>query len=189
MWSPESMHVSTSKYFLLHRAEIIKLNVCSMAQSYLTLCGSVDCSPPASSVHEIFHAGILEQVAISFSRRSSWPRDWTHISYVSCIGRWILYPSATFILHYMQVFNFVLFYKVIFLTWKSYYTADWNIFISKSIYCYVSHNWTLLIPVVPFLTPISKQYFMFQSNWFYPSSILSFALDLFILCYSIYIFS
>ena len=106
MWSPESTHVSTSKYFLLHRAEIIKLNVCSVAQSCLTLCGSVDCSPPASSVHGIFHAGILEQVAISFSRRCSWPRDWTHISSVSCIGRWILYPSSTFILQYMQVFNF-----------------------------------------------------------------------------------
>ena len=33
----------------------------------------------------------LEWVAISFSRESSQPRDQTHISYVSCIGRWILY--------------------------------------------------------------------------------------------------
>ena len=28
---------------------------------------------------------------MSFSRGSSWPRDWTHISYVSCIGKQILY--------------------------------------------------------------------------------------------------
>ena len=34
-------------------------------------------------------------VVISFSRGSSWPRDWTHISCVSCIGRWILNHWAT----------------------------------------------------------------------------------------------
>ena len=35
----------------------------------------MDCSPPGSSVHEIFQARILEWVAISFSRGSSQPRD------------------------------------------------------------------------------------------------------------------
>ena len=44
---------------------------------------------PCFSVHEIFQARILEWVAISFSRRSSWPRDRTGISCVSCIGRWV----------------------------------------------------------------------------------------------------
>ena len=34
----------------------------------------------------------LQRVAISLSRRSSWPRDWTH---VSCISRWLLYHWAT----------------------------------------------------------------------------------------------
>ena len=29
--------------------------------------------------------------ATSYSRGSSWPRDWTHISCISCIGRQILY--------------------------------------------------------------------------------------------------
>ena len=38
----------------------------------------IDCSPPGSSVHGIFQARILEQVAISFSRGSSWPRNQTH---------------------------------------------------------------------------------------------------------------
>ena len=33
----------------------------------------VDCSPLVSSVHGTFHIGILEWVAISFSRESSWP--------------------------------------------------------------------------------------------------------------------
>ena len=35
------------------------------------------CSPPGSSVHDILQARILEPVAVSSSRGSSWPRDWT----------------------------------------------------------------------------------------------------------------
>ena len=38
------------------------------AQSCSTLCGPLDCRPPGSSVHGIFQARILEQVAISYSR-------------------------------------------------------------------------------------------------------------------------
>ena len=52
------------------------------------------CNLPSSTIHGIFQARILEWVAISFSRGSSQPRDWTHISYVSCIGRWVLLPLA-----------------------------------------------------------------------------------------------
>ena len=40
----------------------------------------MDCSPPTSSVHGILQARILEWVAISFSRGSSWPRDLTRVS-------------------------------------------------------------------------------------------------------------
>ena len=47
------------------------------AQLCLTLCGPMDFSRPGSSVHGIFQARILEWVAISFSRRSSQPRDRT----------------------------------------------------------------------------------------------------------------
>ena len=54
----------------------------------LNFCNSMDCSPPSSSVQGILQARILEMVAISFSRGSSWPRDWTCISRV---GRCILY--------------------------------------------------------------------------------------------------
>ena len=53
-----------------------------VAQSYPTLCEPTDCSLPGSSVHGIFQARVLELVAISFSRWSSWPRDRT---WVSCI--------------------------------------------------------------------------------------------------------
>ena len=50
-----------------------------------TLCNPMGCDPPDSSVHGILQASILEWVAISFSRGSSWSRNWTH---VSC-GFWI----------------------------------------------------------------------------------------------------
>ena len=39
------------------------------------------CRPPGSSVHGISQARILQWVAVSFSRGSSWPRDQTHVSY------------------------------------------------------------------------------------------------------------
>ena len=61
-----------------------------------TLCDPLDCSPPHSFAHGIFQARILEQVAISFSRGSSWPRDLTHISCVSFIGRQILYQLSDY---------------------------------------------------------------------------------------------
>ena len=53
---------------------------CSVAQSSPTFCDSMDCSPPGSSVYEIFQARILQWAAISFSRGSSWPRDQTLIT-------------------------------------------------------------------------------------------------------------
>ena len=55
----------------------------SVTQSCLTLCNPIDCSPPGSSFHGIFQAGIPEWVAISYSRGSSQPRDWTPIPCMS----------------------------------------------------------------------------------------------------------
>ena len=54
-----------------------------VAQSCSTLCDPMDCSWPASSVHGILQARILEWVDIPFSRGSSQPRDQTQ---VSCIA-------------------------------------------------------------------------------------------------------
>ena len=50
----------------------------------------MDRRPPGSSVPGILQARVLEGVAISFSRGSSSPRDQTHISCISCIGKWTL---------------------------------------------------------------------------------------------------
>ena len=47
----------------------------------------MDCRPSGSSVYGILQARILQWVAISISRGSSWPRDRTP---VSCLGRRIL---------------------------------------------------------------------------------------------------
>ena len=62
-----------------------------LLQSCLTLCDPMDCSPPGSSVHGILQTRILEWVAMPSSRGSSQPRDLTRVSYVSCIGRQVLY--------------------------------------------------------------------------------------------------
>ena len=51
-----------------------------VSQLCRTLCDSMDCSPPSSSVHRIFQARKLEWVAMSFSRGSSPPRDLTLVS-------------------------------------------------------------------------------------------------------------
>ena len=57
------------------------------AQSCPTPCDPTDYSPPGSSVHGILQARILKWVAVLSSRGASQPK----VSYVSCIGRQILY--------------------------------------------------------------------------------------------------
>ena len=47
-----------------------------ITQSCLTLCNPMDYSLSGSSVRGILQARTLEWVAISFSRGSSWPKDW-----------------------------------------------------------------------------------------------------------------
>ena len=50
---------------------------------------------PGSSIPGIFQARTLEWVAIFYSRASSWPRNWAHVFYISCIGRRFFTTSAT----------------------------------------------------------------------------------------------
>ena len=71
------------------------LTTCMHAWLCPTLCNPMDCSPPSSSVHEIFQARIQEWVTISYSRGSSRSRNQTCISFISCIGRQILLPPCT----------------------------------------------------------------------------------------------
>ena len=55
--------------------------------SFPALCNPMDCSPTGFSVYGILQTRILEWVVMPSSRESSWPRDRTQVSYVSCIGR------------------------------------------------------------------------------------------------------
>ena len=58
---------------------IMRMKWSEVAQSCPPLL-TLDCSLPGSSVHRIFQARVLEWVAISCSRGSSWPRDRTLVS-------------------------------------------------------------------------------------------------------------
>ena len=58
----------------------------SLVQLCPTLCDPMDYSLPGSSVHGITLAIILEWVSISFSRGSSWLRDWACVSCDSWAG-------------------------------------------------------------------------------------------------------
>ena len=74
---------------------------CSVTQLCPTLCNPTGCSPQGSSVPGISQARILDWVAISFSRETSWLRGQTHVSCISCISRWILSPLS----HLGSLFN------------------------------------------------------------------------------------
>ena len=77
-WGTKSPHASQHKC-VLNRFSCVRL------------CDPMNCSLPGSSVQGILQARILEWVAIPSSRGSSQPRVRTHISYISCTGRWVLY--------------------------------------------------------------------------------------------------
>ena len=79
LWT-QSQYLNTG----LHESE----SESEVAQSCPTLCDPMDCSllgsslQLGSSLHGIFQARVLEWVAISFSRGSSWPRDQTRVSHI-----------------------------------------------------------------------------------------------------------
>ena len=56
----------------------------------------MDLSLPGSSVHGIIQAKLAQWVVISYCRGSFWPKGWTHISCVSCIGRFFTTSSVQF---------------------------------------------------------------------------------------------
>ena len=89
--------------------EILRYSSVLVSQSCLTLWNPMDYSLPGSFVHGILQTRILECVAISFSRGSSQPRDWTQVlvlqedflpseppwktktnPYITCLGQYSL---------------------------------------------------------------------------------------------------
>ena len=80
-----------------------------------TLCNSMNCSPPGSSVPGILQARLLEWVAVPSSRGSSHPGDRTQVFCVSCTGRRVLYycrhlPPKYFLVLWAQFFGCLTFY-------------------------------------------------------------------------------
>ena len=63
-------------HYLVHGCQ-----VASVVSSSMRPCGLPGCQAPLSM--GILQARILEWVAMSSSRASSLPRDWTHVSYIS----------------------------------------------------------------------------------------------------------
>ena len=84
-WSGQrrSLEMHTSQPFLPGgwQRERERERESEFAQLCPTLCDPMGCrSLLCSSVHRILQARVLEWVAISFSRGSPWPRDWTRVS-------------------------------------------------------------------------------------------------------------
>ena len=104
--SPDPSLIWLSLWYLLHtvcdlflllfiNAQLAnaKVGVCTHAkllQSRVSLCDPVDRSPQGSSVRGILQARTVEWVAMPSCRGSSWPRDWTPDSRVSCTAGSVL---------------------------------------------------------------------------------------------------
>ena len=73
------MNLLTSQIKFTLRRQYLKDDGGLVTKSCLTL-DSMDYSLLSSSVRGIFQARILEWIAISFSRGSFWPRNWTWVS-------------------------------------------------------------------------------------------------------------
>ena len=70
--------------------ERFRVCVCARAQLCSALCDPTVCSPPCSSVYGIFPQEYWSELPFSPPGVSSWSRDWTCVSPVSCIGKQIL---------------------------------------------------------------------------------------------------
>ena len=82
-----------SQFLEANSRNLMRVSVLSCFSRVGLFCDPMDCSLPGSSVHGIFQTRILEW--ISSSRGSSCPRDWTCVSYSSCISRQFLYHWVT----------------------------------------------------------------------------------------------
>ena len=105
-------------------------------QLCLTLCNSMDCSLPGSSVHGILQARILEWVAVLFSRGSSWSKDWI---------------TTGFFIYSMRKFSSSWLLSVSFKSWKD---AE---FFSNAFEA--SLKWWCRFPLIPLMWYIILIYF------------------------------
>ena len=104
--SPLSSHCIYAPFLIVPSSNIVDIiSVCSCCL-VAKLCPTL-LWPPWTATHWTSltlgfpRQWMLEWVAISFSMRSSWPRDQNCVSWISCIGRQILYHWATRETHYI----------------------------------------------------------------------------------------
>ena len=72
-------HIKKQRHYFVNKGPSSQ-SESEVTQSCPTLCDPMDCSLPGSSVHGIFQVIVLEWIAISFSRGSSWPRNQSQVS-------------------------------------------------------------------------------------------------------------
>ena len=96
MWHP--LNISFRRYSLNYASE----SMCLVAQLCPALSDPLDRSSPGSSVHGISQERIQEWVSISFSRETSWSRDWTR-SHIA--GRFFTIWAHTLSESYLFVHN------------------------------------------------------------------------------------
>ena len=89
--------------------------VCSVASIMFDSLNPMDCSPPSSSGHGILQARILEWVAMLSSRGSFQPRDWTSVSYVSCICKCVLYHHRCLYIYKISTLPFKQYSNIIYI--------------------------------------------------------------------------
>ena len=92
-------------HLVMIKAESHEESESEFTQSCPTPCDPMECSPPWSYVHRVFQARVLEWVAISFSRKSSWPRDQTRVS--CTLGRRFYHLSHQGSPQYLNIFTII----------------------------------------------------------------------------------
>ena len=133
-------------------------------QLCLTLCDPMDCSLLGSSVYGIFQVRVLEWVAISFSRGSSQPRDWTWVPCIvgRCFTIWATREVRSLLMNYC--FDICSWYS----TLRNNFLFEYYIYWIKSYFCMfkcwnlvkwnnysiaitsASEYWTVTITIQPF---------------------------------------
>ena len=110
-WSSDTTIHSLYLEFFQHLYNCMYSSLCAnLLQSCLTLWDPMNFSLPGSSVHGILQARILKWAGMPFSRGSSQPRNQTCVSYVSCIGRQVLYHQC----HLGSPIAYILFFNLFF---------------------------------------------------------------------------
>jgi len=124
LWLISLFSITASKsYMLLQMAKFysflwlsciplyVCVGMCVLSHfSSVRLCDPMDCSLPGSSVHEILQARMPNWAAVSTSRVSSWPRDWTWVSRIvgSFFTDWATREAPVCMYIYIHTHIFVL---------------------------------------------------------------------------------